>query len=87
MMRIWVKEWQNSHMIKDTVICDETEDTRTHKIFHALEKACSEFDIAVPIWLDKNVREFKRHSKTKFYQDSFIEALDFDYLEFMIIEE
>ena len=40
-----------------------------------------------PIWLDVNVAEFKRHAKTRFTQDSFIESIDFDFLEMHVIEE
>ena len=38
-------------------------------------------------WLDANVAEFKRHAKTRFTQDSFIESIDFDFLEMHVIEE
>lgn len=86
-MRIWGKLWTDNRMIRDAVIIDESEDTRTHKIFHCLEELCLKFDLGKPIWLDSTIREFQRHSKTRFYQDSFIEEIDFDYLEFQIIEE
>lgn len=66
---------------------DLTEDTRTHKIFRMLEEACHHFDLGQPIWLDKNITEFKRHAKTRFYQDSFIEPVEFDYMEFQVLEE
>ena len=87
MFRLWGKIWKDNHMIKDTVICDDSEDTRTHKIFHALQEICYEFDLANPIWLDKTINDFKRHSKTRFYQDNFVETVDFDYLEIQVIEE
>lgn len=61
--------------------------TRTKKVFAALETIAHEFDLAVPIWLPSNISDFKRHAKTRFTQDSFIEAIDFDYLEIQIIEE
>ena len=48
---------------------------------------CGEFDLGRPIWLERNIREFQRHSKTRFHQDSFIEEIDFDYLEIQILEE
>ena len=48
---------------------------------------CYDFDLGKPIWLDSNIQEFKRHSKTRFYQDSFIEEIPFDYLELQVIEE
>ncbi|MDY3250773.1 MAG: hypothetical protein SOX32_10570 [Candidatus Choladocola sp.] len=87
MFRLWGKLWKDSRMIRDTVIEDSREDTRTHKIFRALDDICHEFDLGKPIWLDMNVSEFKRHSKARFYQDSFIEEIDFDYLEIQVLEE
>ena len=87
MFRLWVKEWESTHMLKDTTICDDSNDTRTHKIFRALEEACHEFNISKPIWLDKNIREFKKLSKTRFSKDSFIEEIPFDFLEIQVIEE
>ncbi|MBQ4530656.1 MAG: hypothetical protein IJA36_08635 [Lachnospiraceae bacterium] len=87
MFRVWAKIWKENKLIEDTVIEDGSEDTRTHKIFHALEKACYEFDLSVPIWLDSNVEEFKRVAKTRFKADNFVEGISFDFLEFQIIEE
>lgn len=87
MFRLWGKIWKDNHMIKDTVICNETEDTRTHKVFAALEAVCYQFDLGKPIWLEKTVEEFKRHDKARFYQDNFIEEIEFDYLEIQVIEE
>ena len=87
MFRLWGKIWKDNRMIKDTVICDDSEDTRTHKIFHALQEICYDFDLANPIWLDKTINDFKRHSKTRFYQDNFVETVDFNYLEIQVIEE
>ncbi|MDD6065083.1 MAG: hypothetical protein PUD04_00715 [Firmicutes bacterium] len=87
MMRIWGKIWKNNHMLRDTVIEDDRDDTRTHKVFHALDEICYAFDLGKPIWLDSTISEFKRHSKARFYQDNFIEEIPFDYLELQVIEE
>ncbi len=87
MFRLWAKEFKDNRMIRDTVICEESTDTRTHKIFRALDKVCYEFDLSKPIWLDSTIQEFKRLSKTRFYQDNFVDSIDFDYLEIQIIEE
>ena len=86
-MRIWFKIMKGTHLLRDMTVNDDTPDTRTHKIFNALEQACYEFDLGKPIWLDANVEEFKRHAKTRFRQDSFIEQIDFDYLELHVVEE
>ncbi len=74
-------------MLQDHVVEDEREDTRTHKVFAALEEFCYVFDLSKPIWLDSTVREFKRHSQARFYQDSFIDEIEFDYLELQVLEE
>ena len=45
------------------------------------------FDLSVPLWLDVNIADFKRTAKTRFRQDSFVDHIDFDFLEFQVIEE
>lgn len=87
MFRMWGKVFQDNHLIKDTVICNDSSDTRTHKVFQAIDEICYQFDLGKPIWLDATIAEFKRHDKARFYQDNFIESIDFDYLEIHIIEE
>ena len=87
MFRLWVREWKDSRMIRDTVIEDGSADTRTHKGFRALETACGELDLAVPVWLDSTVRDFQRHSRARFTRDAFVEEIEFDYLEIWLIEE
>ncbi|MBQ4259264.1 MAG: hypothetical protein IJB84_03245 [Lachnospiraceae bacterium] len=87
MFRLWAKIFENNRMISDTCVMDESVDTRTHKVFRAIEKACNQFDLSVPVWLDKNIADFKRLSKTRFNQDNFIESVSFDYLEIQVIEE
>lgn len=87
MFRMWVKEWKDNHMVKDTVIDVPGEDSRTRKVFAALEQACHAFDLPVPIWLDANVRDFQRLARTRFTKDSFTEEIPFDSLEIHVIEE
>ena len=87
MFRLWAKEFENNHMIKDLVIEDSSDDTRTHKVFRALDEICDQFDLGKPIWLDATVQDFKCHDKARFTQDNFIETIDFDYLEIHVIEE
>lgn len=88
MFRIWGRLIKDSHLLKDTVICiGDPEMTRTHKVYKALDDICYEFNISRPIWLDINKKDFIRFSSTRFYQDSFIDQIDFDYLDFRVIEE
>ena len=87
MFRLWGKIWKDNHLLNDITIKDDSDDTRTHKIFHALDEICMEMDLGKPLWLDSNISEFKRHSRTRFSQDNFIEQIEFDYLEIQVIEE
>ena len=87
MFRLWGKIFKDNHMLRDTVIENDRNDTRTHKIFDSLDQICYDFDLGKPIWLEHNIDEFKRHAKARFYQDSFIEEIPFDYLELQVIEE
>ncbi len=61
--------------------------SRTKKVYAALEEGCHRLNIAVPIWLDLNIKDFKKFGMTHFTRDSFIETIDFDYLDFRVIEE
>ncbi len=88
MFRMWGKIWKNNHLLQDTVICQaDYRMSRTQMVFDSLDKICYKFDLSKPIWLDSNIMDFKRHDKTRFNQDSFIEEIDFDYLEIQVIEE
>ena len=88
MFRLWAKVWKDNHLLKDHVAenCDYSL-SRTTMVFQAVEEICQEFDLSQPIWLDANINEFKRHDRTRFRQDSFIESIEFDYLEIHVIEE
>ena len=86
-MRVWFKIFKDDRIIQDETIENTDSDTRTHKIFKALEEACTIFDFGHPVWLEKNIAEFKNGAKTRFTKDNFIEEIEFDYLEMNIIEE
>ncbi len=88
MFRMWGKIWKSNHLIKDTVVInDDSKLNRTKKVFAAIDDICVKFDLSRPIWLDCNIEEFKKYDKTRFTKDSFIESVDFDYLEIQVIEE
>ena len=49
MFRLWGKIFKDTRLIKDTVICDDdSEKSRTKKIFDALSQICIEFDLSEP---------------------------------------
>ena len=87
MFRLWGKLVKDSRIIESETIERPEEDTRTHKVFASVAELCRIWDLGTPIWLDAAVSDFKRHKKARFYADSFMEEIDFDYLEIQIIEE
>lgn len=88
MFRLWAKIFKDNRMLRDIVICNNRADlNRTRKIFAAIEDICYQFDLSKPIWLDSTVADFKKHDKTRFTQDNFIDSINFDYLEIQVIEE
>ncbi len=88
MFRLWGKIWKDNKMLRDTVICNnDSSMTRTKKVLDGLNQICYTFDLSVPIWLDANISEFQRVSKTRFRSDNFIESIPFDALEIQVIEE
>lgn len=87
MFRLWGKIFKDNRLQNDYVVVDSSADTRTHKIFHAMDELCIKFDISHPIWLESNIKDFKRHNKVRFTSDNFIDSYSFDYLEIQVIEE
>lgn len=88
MFRIWGKIIKNGKTINDHTVCiDDYTMTRTKKVYQALDELCYTFDLSKPIWLQSNQADFLYHARTRFTQDNFIDSIDFDYLDFQVIEE
>ncbi len=86
-MKIWFKLVKSSKKYLDEVIEINEDISRTKKIFTGLENICHKWDLAVPVWLDSTIEDFKRRSRARFPAESFPEQVDFDYLEIQVIEE
>ena len=88
MFRLWAKIIDAGKIVKNmTIENSDSSLNRTKKIFHAIDEACYAYDLSKPLWLDKNISEFKKSSKTRFTKDNFVGEIDFDYLEIEVIEE
>ena len=86
-MKIWFKMMADNHLIKDITVENHENDTRTHKVFAAVSSMCRSFDLPSPIWLESNISEFKKYSRVRFQSDSFVEEVDFDYIDMQVLEE
>ena len=88
MFRLWAKMIVSGKMVKNmTIENSDSSLNRTKKIFSAIDEVCYAYDLSKPIWLDKNITEFKKNSKTRFTKDNFVDDIDFDSLDIEVIEE
>jgi len=88
MFRLWAKMIVSGKMVKNmTIENSDSSLNRTKKIFSAIDEVCYAYDLSKPIWLDKNINEFKKNSKTRFTKDNFVDDNDFDSLDIEVIEE
>lgn len=88
MFRLWAKIWKDNHILRDiTIENGDPKMTRTKKVLSAVEEVCYAFDLCKPLWLNVNKAEFKKMDRTRFRQDSFMEEIEFDYLEIQMIGE
>lgn len=88
MFRLWAKMIVSGKMVKNmTIENSDSSLNRTKKIFSAMDEVCYAYDLSKPIWLDKNINEFKKNSKTRFTKDNFVDDIDFDSLDIEVIEE
>ena len=88
MFRLWGKIIKDNRIMQDMVY--ENNDhtlNRTKKVFQGLHEICVAFDLQEPLWLDRNIKEFRSFDKSRFDSDNFIESIEFDYLEIHVIEE
>ncbi|AUS98294.1 hypothetical protein CDQ84_17045 [Clostridium thermosuccinogenes] len=75
-------------IIKETkIIKHATVEKVDHKMSYTdlledcLVNLCSKLDIQVPLWLDKNTREFVNFRKTIFTNEQFMDSVNFDRFE------
>ena len=83
----------NGKIIKGTVVLrDETVEIVDHTLDYRslLEKClvelCKTMGIAVPMWLQKNTKEYVRYRKTWFTDEQFLEPVNFDRLDIRCLE-
>ena len=88
MFRLWAKIIVSGKMVKNMTIENfDSSLNRTKKIFNSIDEICYAYDLSKPIWLDKNIREFKKNSRTRFTKDNFVDEIEFDSMDIEVIEE
>ena len=88
MYRLWGKIMIDSRFRSDYVFELEDGDIASPtSLKKGLEFLTLHFDIEMPMWLSDNEKDYARFRKTRFYNDHFIETIDFDYFEIEVIED
>lgn len=88
MYRLWGKIIKNNKFVNDHVFeLSNASLDRKGKLKEGLEALSYEFDIQIPMWLTDNEKDFAQYGKARFYNDHFIETIEFDYFEIEVIED
>jgi hypothetical protein len=51
-----------------------------------LIKLCRELEIPIPLWLDKNTKEFARFHQTIFFEEQFTEKVNFNRFQIRMLK-
>lgn len=86
MLKLWGKMIKNNKIILQEVSTAEDEDYQM-ELKKCITDISYKMDIQKPYWLPKNLEEYNRVKRTTFDQDNFIEEIEFDRLEIIVLEE
>lgn len=78
---LWVKAIKHSRIAQQV-----TEPCTRDDPMDALTEACHKLDIARPMWLGKNQRDWENFGQTRFLPDAFPESVSFDRLDIEFID-
>ncbi len=74
--QLWVRLIKKTKIMKDSVVDFPSEDWRP-----ALEAACRELDLSLPITLPSHERDWADYGRTRFLAEHFMESVPFDRME------
>lgn len=84
-MKLYGKIIRDTKILRDSFVVEEDS---TLQFRDRLEKCfidlCREIGIPVPIWLEKNTKEFAYFRRTFFTNEQFVEKVNFDRFEIML---
>ncbi|MEI6603536.1 MAG: hypothetical protein WCL54_08630 [Clostridia bacterium] len=85
-MKFFGRMMKERFVILETVVEDlEKQKPLVDRLEHCLRAVCKEFDISVPIWLDRNTSEFACFRRTTFTPEQFIDQVKFDKLQIEVV--
>lgn len=81
MMKLYARALKGRLAVAETEVCnEEMERTFQDRLEKCLIGVCSELNISVPLWIDRNTSEFVCFKRTFFTAEQFIDEIKFDRL-------
>ncbi|MCX7903216.1 MAG: hypothetical protein N2486_01775 [Caloramator sp.] len=87
MLRLWGKVIKNNKIIMHEEAVNNENISYEQQLKKCITEIAQKLDIQKPYWLPHNLEEFNNLKKTVFTQDNFIEEIDFDKFEIVVLEE
>lgn len=87
MFKLWAKKIKDNKIIASLIIKNKENISSSEKTEKCLKEICQKFDLSVPLWLEKHDMEFSQFKYVTFYQDDFIDDIDFDKFEIELIDD
>ena len=85
-MKFFGRMMKQRFVIHETVTEDfDTQKPLVDRLEKCLRAVCKDFDISVPIWLDRNTKEFACFRRTTFTPEQFIDQVKFDKLQIEVV--
>lgn len=81
-MKLEGKLFRANLVLKDLVVeRQDTDDRFVVQLEKCLVDLCHALEVPIPLWLEKNTREFARFHQTLFFADQFTDKIYFDRLQ------
>lgn len=87
-MKLEGRIFLQNHSLRDAVVeMDNPGDLHYVELLdRILIELCHQLEVPLPIWLEKNTREFVRFRQTLFFSGQFTEPVKFDRFQIRLIE-
>lgn len=87
MYKLWAKKIKDNRIINQIVVSNKDNMSNEEKRVKCMDEICKNFDLSVPVWLNKHHMEFSQFKYVTLYSEDFIDDIDFDKLEIELIDD
>lgn len=86
-MRLEGKVFRSNIVIADKIIeREETSDSFVKNLESCFVMLCRELDVPIPLWLDKNTKEFAMFHQTMFFAEQFVDEVKFNRFQIRLLK-